>query len=476
MDHIPPPLCVDLDGTLVRTDLMVETLFVAIKKTPSVVPWIPIWFLRGPAYLKHRLAAVMDLPPENLPYRMDLVEFLSREKHNGRKLFLVTGSDIKIADSVARHLAIFDGVIASDGHLNMVGSRKAHALQEQFGIKGFDYVGNACCDMPVWKVARKAIAVDAQPNLQRHLQSAALSLEVFSQGSTPWSALWTALRPYQWAKNLLVLVPWITSHKFTDLNSLSRVAAAFLCFCFCASGQYLLNDLLDLPADRRHPRKRDRPIAAGHLPLLWALAFGPVLILAGVGLAYLMPIHFFVIVIGYVVLTNLYSLRLKSIPILDVIVLAGFYTLRVLAGAAAIWVPVSPWLLAFSMFFFMSLALLKRFMDLTSMSVSGVIPSSFGGYVPEDRAFLANIGAITAYMAILVFALYIDSEMVQNLYRHPHRLWWVGILLIYWVTRLWLWVHRDRLRDDPVRFALKDRQSYVVALLAGLFLWWAGPR
>jgi 4-hydroxybenzoate polyprenyltransferase len=438
------PLCVDLDGTLLKSDMLMETLAAALKRAPWLVLALPVWLARGRAALKRELAQRGEVEVAGLPYDEALLADLRRERSCGRAIYLATASDALVAQRIADHLAIFDGVIASDGVRNLKAEAKARVLVERFGERGFDYAGEDRHDVPVWKRARNAVVVKRE----RHGARAALR----------------AIRAHHWAKNLLVFVPLLTAHRL-DAASFAAAGVAFLAFSLAASAVYLLNDLVDLQDDRRHPVKRARPLACGDLGIAAAMLMIPLLLAAALAACLWLPGPFAVFVAAYLVANLAYSLWLKRLALVDVFTLAGLYTLRILAGAAAIAVPASHWLLAFSLFAFLSIALAKRFVEVANVAARGESRVSGRGYGARDRALLGTLGASSAYLSVLVFALYITSAQVAPLYRRPELLWFAVPLLLYWLSRLWLIAHRGQLQEDPLLFAIRDPASYAVAAL-----------
>jgi 4-hydroxybenzoate polyprenyltransferase len=447
------PLCVDLDGTLVRSNVLIESLVGALKKRPLLAFAVPFWLLRGRAALKHELATRSSIDVARLPYDDKLLADLRRERLAGRNVYLATAADQSIAQRVADHLGLFDGVVASDGRQNLKGEAKARALAERFGEKGFDYVGNDRHDIPVWARAREAIRVERHPH--------------------PYAALGRALRMHQWPKNLLVFVPLLTSHRLVETQALSAAFHAFFAFSLLASAVYLANDLIDLEDDRRHPTKRRRALASGELPIETAFGLIPVLVAGSVALAWYLPREFALYLCAYVAANLLYSLGAKRLALLDVFILAALYTLRILAGAAASEVPVSHWLLAFSMFAFLSLAFAKRFVEVTGVAARAESGVPGRGYFAQDGPLLGMLGAAAGYLSVLVFALYITSREVVVLYRSPAILWFAAPLLLFWISRVWLLAHRGALHEDPVVFALHDVPSYVIGAAMLAIIWLA---
>lgn len=461
-------LCVDLDGTLLRSDVLYESVLALLSKNPLYLFLLPLWLLRGKAALKHEIASRVELDAATLPYDERLVEMLRATPVRPR--VLCTATNGKYATSIAEHLGVFDLVMASDESLNLSGKRKADLLVERFGERAFDYAGNEDCDIKVWERARAAWVVNAPASLaQRAARISRLDhhLPASRGGLKTWVK---AIRVHQWLKNLLVFVPLLASHRFLEIGAVVPALIAFLAFGLCASGVYVLNDLLDLPSDRAHPRKRRRPFAAGSLPLIQGLFAAPLLTLAGFALAAWVGWAFAGVLLGYYAMTLAYSLRLKRVVMVDVVLLAGLYTIRIIGGAVAIGAGLSFWLLAFSMFLFLSLAMLKRYTELAAMLANGQNKASGRGYTVDDLPLIQSLGGSSGYCAVLVFALYINSPESLELYRRPQLLWLICPLLLYWISRVWVKAHRGLMDDDPVVFAVTDRMSQVVIALCGLMI------
>lgn len=462
-----PALCVDLDGTLLNSDLLYESVLALLARNPLFLFVLPFWLLRGKAALKRELAERVVLPAETLPYNPQVLEALRATTLRPR--VLCTASDQLLAAPIAEHLGLFEEVIASDGRRNLSGANKAQALVERFGARGFQYMGNGSVDLAVWEQASAAWVVNSG---RRLADKAAQHTTVLAHWPTRSRAKsWLkALRLHQWLKNLLVFVPLLTAHRFFDLTSVIQSIVALLAFGLCASGVYVLNDLLDLTPDRQHPRKRNRPFAAGRLPLLQGLFAAPALTLSGLALSLLCNLQFTLVLLAYYVMTLTYSLRLKRIVMIDVVLLAALYTVRIIGGTVAIQSDLSFWLLAFSMFIFLSLALLKRYTELHSVLASGKSKASGRGYAVEDLPLLQSLGAAAGYIAVMVMALYINSSESVELYRHPKLLWMICPILLYWVSRVWVVAHRGEMHDDPIVFAATDRISQIVVVLCGAFV------
>jgi 4-hydroxybenzoate polyprenyltransferase len=459
------PLCIDLDGTLIRSDMLVESALQLLRANPLYLFRFAAWLLRGKAHLKQEIARRTTLDVTALPYEQRLLGWL-HENAGVRRRVLCTASDRKFADAVAAHVGGFEEVLASDGEHNLSGRNKARALCERFGERGFDYAGNEARDLHVWSCARRAIVVNASGALALRAGSVCEVERVFERHGSRLRDWLRALRLHQWLKNLLVFLPLLTAHLVLAPGAVLRSSLAFLSFCICASGVYLLNDLLDLDADRRHPRKRLRPFAAGALPLASGLVAAPLLTLAAFALALTLSPLFAAVLAAYYALTLAYSFTLKRIAVLDTVVLAGLYTIRIIAGTAALQIAASFWLLAFSMFLFLSLAMIKRYTELAALLKSGDSRSAGRDYAVDDLPLVQSLGGASGYLAVLVLALYINSTASEALYRHPTVLWLLCPVLLYWISRAWLIAHRGEMHDDPVVFAITDRVSRLLLAVA----------
>jgi 4-hydroxybenzoate polyprenyltransferase len=462
------PLCVDLDGTLVKTDTFVESLILLFKTRPWYLFLLPFWALQGKAQAKRRVAELVSLEVHDLPYNEELCRWLAAERRRGRPLVLATGADGDIARRVARHLGLFSEVLASDGAVNLSGASKAKALVARYGTGAFDYAGNGRIDLQVWRQARRAILVGPSPRLRRRAEQLFPRVEVVGQAPPLVPSLLRTLRVHQWLKNLLLVVPLVAANRITDPVLLGKSLVAFCAFSLCASGIYIYNDLMDLEADRQHHQKRRRPLAAGEFPLAYAPPLALLLLAASFGIAGFLPRSFLFCLALYVALNFLYSFYLKRIVLLDVCLLALLYTIRIFAGGEATHILISYWLLTFSLFFFLSLAFLKRFSELKNISGNDDARVKGRGYFPHDLEAVVSMGTAAGYLSVLVFALYINSPTVAMFYLRPHLLWLIIPLLLYWISHMWLLAHRGLVAEDPIIFAIKDGVSYVVMLLFGV--------
>jgi len=466
-------LVVDLDGTLIQTDLLFEAANLFVTRRPLEAPRLAGWLAQGKQHLKSKLAAAITVDAASLPYKEHVIAWLREQRASGRRLVLATASHRSLAESVAAHLGLFDEVLATDGEFNLRGRHKRDLLVRRFGEKQFDYVGDHAIDLEVWRSSRHAYVVTRSSSLVSRVREVADVRAVFPDGGTPFArAVVRALRPHQWVKNLLILVPLLAAHRYWDFESVVAVFMGLVVFGLTASSVYVLNDLVDVMDDRQHVRKRTRPFAAGDLGLHVGWMLWPALLVAAFAVAVLtLPTKFVGVLSAYFVLTFAYSLRLKRVPIIDVLTLASLYTIRIIAGAAAIGVPLSFWLLSFSMFFFLSLAFVKRFSELYDMRASGKSGRIRGrGYVKEDLEVVSAQGTASGYISVLVLALYIQDSHTAELYSRPQLIWLACPILLYWISRAWLIAHRGDMHDDPVVFALRDRISWAIgAGVIGVF-------
>ncbi len=456
------PLCVDLDGTLVKSDTFHDSLCALLRTHPAWLLDLPSAFLKGgKALVKAKVAALAPLDAAHLPYNRALLQFLGEQHRLKRPIYLATGADSSLANRVALHLGLFTGVLASDGKTNMVGSHKLAGLQQRF--PQFDYIGNAPPDLPALAHSRLAYVANPTPALRLALKAKHIPVaRQFDDHAPRLRTLLKAVRIHQWAKNVLLFLPLLLSHRF-PLAQITSAYLAFFCFSFIASANYLVNDLLDIQSDRQHLKKRLRPFAAGDLSVASGLTLALGLVGASWAILPFLPLEFGFWLLVYAVATSAYSFHLKRIPLIDVLVLSGLYTLRMIAGGSATETPISPWLSSFSVFLFLSLAMVKRFSELGNLRERGLASSVGRGYLVSDLEQIRSFGTASAYAAVVVFSLYISRPDVDALYRHSGRLWLVVPFMLYWLHRVWLLASRGELDEDPVIFALRDKISLAVA-------------
>lgn len=470
------PLVVDLDGTLLKSDMLLETGLAFLRKQPTRFYMPLVWLLRGgKAHLKAKLAESVFVDVANLPFNEVVLSWLREEKTQGRSLVLATATHRIYAEKIDEHLGLFDRVLATEHATNLSSSRKRDALIDAFGREGFDYVGNSHDDVAVWEAANAAIVVDPEVGVVDRAEAVANSVKVMNTRNGVASAWMKQLRLHQWLKNGLIFIPLVAAHKISSLPLLSNALLAFFFFSLCASSVYLLNDLLDLNEDRNHPRKKFRPFAAGTLPIKAGIIAFPLLLLAAfTGSFILLPPMFTAGLALYYAVTLAYSLLLKRMVIIDVVTLAALYTIRIIAGAFATGIELTFWLLAFSMFMFLSLALVKRYAELRMVKNKGGDEKISGrGYYPSDLEMLSSLGAASGYLSVMVLALYIQEGSTAHLYDHPKYIWLACPLLLFWVSRTWMLTHRGQMHDDPVVFAVKDHISVLTGALMLLVFWLA---
>ncbi|MBI3350822.1 MAG: UbiA family prenyltransferase [Burkholderiales bacterium] len=466
------PVCVDLDGTLIYTDLLFESFLLLLRQNFFAALKVPFWLLRhGKAATKLRIAEMVAIQVEHLPYCEPVLAYVRAQRELGRRTVLATASARRYAQAIADHLGVFDEVLATTtAELNLSATRKAGTLTQRFP-DGFEYIGNSRDDLAVWQAARVVSIANATAGVRAAAQQIGRTGFQTESPFRAWRAAFKGVRLHQWLKNLLIFLPVLAGHQLTDTQALKHAVLAFFAFGLCASSVYLFNDLLDIEADRRHPRKRLRPFAAGALSVPMGGLLTVVLLASAAAVCFMLPAAFGAVLLMYYLLTLSYSIRLKAQVMVDVMMLSALYTVRLLAGSAATGIVLSFWLLAFSMFLFLSLALLKRYGEMRMLARTDQRRSAGRGYSTDDLVVLLALGAASGYSAVLVLALYVNSADVTRLYVHPQVLWGAIPILVYWLSRIWLKSHRGEVHDDPVVFAARDWQSLVlIAVMLGLGL------
>jgi 4-hydroxybenzoate polyprenyltransferase/phosphoserine phosphatase len=468
LNEAEPPLVVDVDGTLIKTDLLQEATLQFVARHPAEVFRLVPWLASGKATLKARLADRIDPRVDLIPLHEETVDRIRAAQADGRRVFLASASDRRYVETLAARIGGIAGVFATSGTVNLSGANKAAELEAAFGHGGFDYIGDSPVDFPVWRSARRVLVVAHSAAFAKRVLRAFPDAEILAETKASPRAYIKTLRVHQWAKNALLFLPAIASHRF-DLEAIGAALLAFFCFSFAASSAYIVNDLLDLPGDRDHPTKHRRPFAAGNVPVVGGIVLGLTLMLAAALGSLLLPPRFIAVLAAYVVTTLAYSFVLKRRLLIDVITLGGLYTLRVFAGLAALQLADSPWLLMFSLFLFLSLAVVKRCSELVARANAGKTDTLGRGYRTIDLGVMFPLGAAAGYGAVFVVALYLSSPDVAKLYMHPTRMWLICPLLLYWISRVLILTIRGEVDDDPLIFALKDRISWVTgACVAGV--------
>jgi 4-hydroxybenzoate polyprenyltransferase len=461
-------LAVDLDGTLLRSDMLHETIWAALSaRGGRLVQALPAVF-RGRGALKAALAESVSMEPATLPYDDRVLDRVRAWRARGGRTVLVTATDIRLARAIADHLGVFDAVHGSTAERNLKGEDKAALLVSEYGRGGFVYIGDDASDLPVWSESAKAVTIGASPRVRRAVEALGRPSEHLPAVDQDLGSLIRALRPHQWLKNLLVFVPIIADPAHGGWQ-LTWVIAAMVAISLVASAGYVINDLLDLADDRSHPRKRDRPFASGALSVATGTRLAPALLLLGFGIAGMVSAALLTVVMVYFVLTMAYSIELKRHSVIDICMLAGLYTIRIVAGGVAIGVGLSVWLLAFSMFTFFSLAAAKRLGELSDADAAGRTVSR-RGYTLEDRRILSQMAIAAGYVGVLVLALYIDEPWVQERFGAHRMFWGVCALLIFWISRLVLVANRGEMDDDPLVWSITDRISRLTAVVIAVLV------
>jgi len=479
--HSTAPLCVDLDGTLVKTDTLVESVLALARQNPRAILKIPGWLAQGKAAFKQHVTRAVSLDVAALPYNLPLLEFLFHQHAAGREIYLATAADRTLADRIAQHHPIFTGVLASDGSHNLAGGNKLAAFRTQFDDQ-FSYIGNASPDISILTACIEPMVANPTSSLMSGLHRAkVVPAHIFRDQQPRLKAWLKAIRLHQWAKNTLIFLPFLLAHGWKTPNALGYaigIVLAFLAFGLCASATYIVNDLLDIEADRRHHSKRSRPFAAGNLSAFSGIAVICLFLVTSAALAIALPYitghfgatlyaphSFLAWLVVYAITTTAYSLALKRVVLVDVVVLAGLYTVRIFAGGAAGDAEVSKWLGGFSVFFFLSLAFVKRFAELESLRLRDKAPTNGRGYLLDDLEQLRAFGTSSAFASVVVLLFYI-SNLDTHLYRHGGRLWLLLPVLLLWIMQLWLLAARGELNEDPVVYAITDKRSLLMGLLA----------
>lgn len=456
-DNRHVPLCIDLDGTLVATDTLWEGLVAVLIRRPWLLFAAIAWAISGKAVLKREVAARYQSKGRDWPYRPELIARIELARKAGQPVWLVTGAAQSTATTIAEHLGLFDRVLHSTDTENLTSHRKRERLVALCGDGGFDYAGNSRDDLVVFDAARRAIIVAPDSAAKRWgTRHAAETLPLLAKSPL---AIFKSIRVHQWLKNVLIAVPLVLNHEYAEIGLVFAAVAAFFSFSFLASAVYIVNDIADLANDRQHPRKRLRPLASGAVSIPVVSFTAAALLLASIGLASLLPPMFWAVLGLYAVVTTVYTFVLKRKLLVDVFTLAGLYTVRIVAGAAATGVELSFWLLAFSIFFFLSLALVKRYVELDELAEDAKTRLKGRSYVGSDKDMIGQAGVASAFSAAMVLALYVDSKEVASMYSQPALLWPLCPLILYMLLRIWVLARRSQMHDDPVVFIMRDWRS-----------------
>lgn len=462
-------LIVDLDGTLIKTDMLHESFWSSVKRNPYTAFLALISLVYGKAALKDRLSATSDVDVTTLPYNQSVIKYIEEHRLEGGKSVLITGSSQAYADKVSGYLKLFDEAYGTRDGNNLTGKAKRDFIHDFLGFKSFSYIGNSKDDLHVWQHANKIITVNTSKRIRKKAEGIGKPSEHLLTDDVSAISYLKLMRTYQWLKNMLIFLPILAAHQL-DRDSIIAGLLGFFSFSLVASSVYVFNDLVDLGHDRSHPRKRFRPLAAGDLSIANALLLMPVLLLFGFGIGAVLGFSFVLVLALYLILTTLYSVTFKTIAVLDIVLLGALYSLRVFAGGVGSDIKLSFWLIAFSTLFFLALAAVKRQAELIDTLQRGADHLAGRGYKTSDLPIINMVGLVSGFAAVQVLALYVNSEKVQELYKTPEALWGVCCILLYWVIRIVFVTNRGLMTDDPILFTVKDKVSYACLILMSAFL------
>ena len=468
--EINDPLVVDLDGTFINTDLLHEGIILLFKKNPLYIFLCLFWLTKGKACFKKNIFARVNLRYDLLPCNPELLVFLHKEYCKGRKLILATASPQVCARKIGEIYPIFDEIYGTK-KINLKGTNKLKVLIDEFGAFKFDYIGNSKPDLRIFTSSRYSYLVNPSKSLEKKTKSVSNLKHSWKSQKVGLKDYLKAIRAYQWIKNLLIFVPLITSHSFSSVSVILQATWAFFAFSFAASAGYIINDILDLDSDRAHPGKKFRPFASGKLSIPRGLSLAFILLVTGLFIAMQLNFFFSVILTTYFVISLSYSIYFKKILLYDVFILALLYSIRVFAGAVVISVSVSFWLIAFSIFIFLSLAFVKRYSELMKISNNRGLEDRGREYRMGDLGLLQIMGIVSGFLSVVVFSLYINSPEVYELYTYPKILWAISLLFLFWISRIWVITNRGNMTDDPIVFTIKDPHSYFIFSIVGLIIW-----
>ena len=455
-------LVLDVDGSLLKTDMLFECLWAALGRHPWLAIKAVCGLFSNRAALKQRLAELAALDVSLLPVRLEVLALIAPAQAKGREVILASGSDKSLVDALSQQLNLKSAPLASDGVINLTGARKAASLTARYG-RDFEYVGDSRADIPVWQAAAGGYVVAPDSGLKKRLSKAGLSVESLS-GPSSVKSLLRAMRPHQWVKNILLLLPILAAHR-SDMLGVMLTLWGIAIFSAAASSIYIVNDLMDLSADRKHPAKRFRPFAAGEASIGAGMVLSLGLAMIALGGAALLSWSLFGIIALYMALSLSYSLGLKRLRWVDIAMLASLYTLRVVAGSVAAGVAMSGWLGAFVFPVFLALGGVKRLIELGKTTGEAQLPGR--GYARRDRADLRNISITAAIGAVVVYTLYTYSEIAQSLYASPWEIRLAALPVALWLGRMILLGWRGRMNYDPIVFALRDPVGLALMAVGG---------
>lgn len=467
MNPAGKPLAVDIDDSLLKTDMLLESLLAGFSIAPVTTLKVFWKNRRDKAALKAEMAEISNLDVSRLPVNEDVLAYARAARADGREVVLASGSDRALVDRLARRLDLEGDHIASDGTTNMTGGQKAEALVARYGDKGFDYIGNERTDLKVWEAGDTAIAVAPNPRTRRALASLRPNA-IYLGERYRFASIVKALRPHQWVKNILLLLPVIAAHR-ASFFGFDQILLGMIAFSFAASSIYIVNDLLDLDADRQHEKKHTRPFAAGTVPIRVGIAASFVLGVTALVASLIIDWKMFGLVAVYMSLSLAYSIYLKRLRWIDIWVLAILYTLRVVAGAVAGSVAASGWLIAFVFPVFMALGCVKRMTEVARAKDDNRVPGR--AYSKLDRNDLLNMSVLSAVNANIIFLTYTYSPTADQLYAGIWELRWVVLPVSAWLYRMISTGYAGAQNYDPIVFALRDRLGLVLLVVTVLGLY-----
>ena len=466
-------IVVDLDGTLVNSDTLYESIALLASKNVFYLFLFPAWLLRGKAFFKNQVAKRIELTVENLPYNLELIEWLVKERAGGKKLALCSASNIKTVKDVSIHLGIFDFVFASDSLINLSKEKKRDFLVKKFGNKGFDYAGNSNDDIGVWESADKVIAVNTPYSLTKKIKKFSEIHKSFPPKKNSMHVWLKFIRFYQWPKNLLLFLPLIAANKehlqfvqnllLNEVEFISTILYSFVSFAFISSSIYIVNDLLDLDHDRFDDFKRNRPFASGEIPISHGIYLSAFLFLFSFFFASKIGLIFILWLSLYAFVSLFYSFYLKKVLFLDCLTLTGLYNFRIFAGASAFSISLSTWFIWFSVFLFLSLAFLKRYTEISSYLIRDQEQVRGRAYRDTDLKVVERFGFISSFFATLTLISFLWFNLEIELVNVQLFFWiTMPILLTYWMVWMWFQARKGLVHSDPLIFAFRDKSSLFI--------------
>lgn len=471
-----PPLCVDLDGTLIYSDTLAELFLRMIKKRPCYLIFLPFWLLRGRAFLKIKMEEICGKYVKHIPFNDSFLKYLNSKKAEGHKLYLATACPKNLAKKLVESLNLFEEVWGSSSEINLKSAKKAELLLEKFGENNFIYAGNDAPDLEVWRHAQSLVLVNVKKSLERKaaMENPTKNILVFSEKKSAFKAFFRATRIHQWAKNILIFVPLFLSHSYFKIDKIGEALLAFLAFGLCASASYIFNDIMDVENDRLHASKRRRPIAAGHFSIASALIIAFSFMAISVLISAVLSVNTLLVLLLYTALTLSYSFYFKRIVLLDIIILSSLYMIRIYYGSTAISVATSFWLMSFSIFIFFSLGFMKRYIELQKMENTNEKIKG-RGYVYSDAQIIAPVGIASGILSLVFYVIYVDKVAFQ-LYERPSFLMFGAIIFLYFIVKTWIMAARKLVHDDPIVYAIKTKENYAILILFIFIFIISGPK